>query len=53
MEILYIKEILRQKFIHYIKGAYNNVYLYIYHLIKLSEVNNALEQINKIILLKD
>ena len=48
----YYKDILRQMFMPYIRRAFNNIYLYVYHLTKFSEVNNALEQIYKIIFIK-
>ena len=48
----YYKDILRQMFMPYIRRAFNKIYLYIYHLTKFSEVNNALEQIYKVIFIK-
>ena len=36
----------------YIRKAFNNIYLYVYHLTKFSEINKALEQIYRIVFIK-
>ena len=48
----YYKDVLRQLFIPFIRKAYNNLYLFVFHLTKFSEVNRAIEQIYKIIFIK-
>ena len=48
----YYKDVLRQIFMPYIRRAFNNINLYVYHLTKFSEVNKALEQIYRIVFIK-